>query len=513
VFFASVAATATMFVSIPKGFFPDEDIGQLSIMTEARQDISFPALVTLQKQVEAAVRAPPYVAHAASIVGNSQGNAGQLFVELKPKGQRPDMPVVLRDLRGALAKIPGISSFISPIQNLRLGGRTSKSQYQLVVQSINQGEVDQAATKIADALSHDRMFRDVTTDLQASATTVRLNVDQAKAESLGIPASTIRAALENGFGSTPVATIDTTGNSYDVLLEFDPDIPWSIERLGQVQLHAASGALVPIASIATLERVASRLTINQNGQLSAVTVSFNLPEGVSLGEASDRIAQIKAGLDLPAGVSTAFAGTAKVFQQSLANQGLLLLAAIATIYVVLGVLYESYIHPLTILSGIPSAAIGAFAALEIMGMDLSMIAVIGLLMLIGIVKKNAIMMVDVALDLQREQGLEAAVAMRRACSLRYRPIMMTTFAALLGALPIAMGAGASAELRQPLGVCVVGGLLVSQLVTLFITPVLFTELERVRVGTRRLVARLRARPAHRAPEPGLAGPEVVQPAE
>ena len=480
IFLASVAASAWLVMTVPKGFFPQEDIGQLQVATEARQDISFEAMSGLQQKVEEVFRASPYVAHVASTIGSggqsSSLNAGRLFVELKPKDERPPLQQMLADLRRQLAAIPGIATYMSPVQNLNIGARSSKSQYQFVMQSIDQAALSDWSGKMLEALQHDPLFVDVTTDLQNKALLANLVVDRAKAQSLGISADVLRSSLYSGFGVRQISTIYTTSDSYQVIIEFNPDIQWSNDRLDQVRFRSSSGALVPLGTFARIERKAGPLTVNQLGQLPAVTLSFNLPAGRALGEAVQRIDAIKAELGLPAQIGTSFAGVAKTFEQSLGNQGLLIAGAVLTIYIVLGILYESFIHPLTILTGLPAAALGALLTLKLFGLDLSVIAVIGLLMLIGIVKKNAIMMIDVALELQRA-GEPPDRAIREACLRRFRPIMMTTLAAILGALPIAIGAGASAELRQPLGLAVVGGLIVSQVLTLFITAVIFLFME------------------------------------
>jgi HAE1 family hydrophobic/amphiphilic exporter-1 len=372
------------------------------------------------------------------------------------------------------------------------------------MQSVDQTALYAWSQKMADAMGRDPLFADVASDLQNNATQVTLTIDKDKASALGIGADALRSTLYSGFGTRQVSTIYATGDSYDVLLEFNPDENWSPSQLNTIRIRTAAGKLVPISSFASVTNTSGQLSVNQLGQLPAVTVSFNLPTGVSLGEATTRIGEIKNQLNMPNSVSTTFTGTAKTFQQSLANQGILLSAAVVTIYIVLGILYESFIHPLTILTGLPSAAMGALGTLALFGMDLSVIAIIGLLMLIGIVKKNAIMMIDVALDLQRD-GLEPQEAIYRACLLRFRPIMMTTLAAIMGTLPIAMGTGASAELRQPLGVVVVGGLIVSQSLTLFVTPVLYLYMERLSRLISRGVQRLRGA------KPGV--PAVDEPAE
>jgi HAE1 family hydrophobic/amphiphilic exporter-1 len=474
----TVATSGWLYTTIPASFFPQEDLAQLSISTQARQDISYAAMADLQRQAAAVVQASPAVDHVASILGRDAVNSGSMFVQLKPKNQRAPLAQVLSDLRKSLSRVAGIKSFIVPAQSLRIGGRQSQSQYQLVIQSLDAQALSTWSAKLADTMSRDAQhFVDVATDAQNTALEANVVVNRDRAGALGISAAAIRAAIQAGFGSQIVATIDTAGASSNVVLEYDPKLPWNDQLLSTVTVRSDSGVLVPLSTVATIARIAGPATVNQTGQLSSVTLSFNLPTGTALGEAANRIEAIKVEIALPNSVFTSYSGTAQVFAQSLANQGLLIISAILTIYIVLGVLYESFIHPITILSGLPAAALGALLALKLTGLDLSIIAIIGILMLIGIVKKNAIMMVDVAIELQRHQGLSAPAAIYEAAVRRFRPIMMTTFCALFGALPIAMGTGASAELRQPLGIAVVGGLLLSQLLTLFITPVFFVQMD------------------------------------
>ncbi|MBY3175577.1 efflux RND transporter permease subunit [Rhizobium leguminosarum] len=481
VFLASVALTIYFFMTLPTSFFPQEDIGRLTISTQARQDISYSAMAALQQQAAAAVKANPAVNHVMSTIGgnpNKPQNNGSMFVELKDKTERPPLDQTLRELRTAINKIPGLQAFVTPNQSLRFGGRQTASQYQLVVQALSADQTNLWAGKIQAAMRKDRLFTDVTSDAQNNALQANIVIDTERASAYGIDNDTLRTTLQESFSGYAAAEIQSTGDSYDVIVEYDTSKPWDDQKLSEIRVASANGSLVPLSNFAHVERTVGPVTINQAGQLVSTTVSFNLPEGVSLSNATAAIDQIKTEMSMPADVFTSYGGTAQIFEQSQGNTPYLILAAVLTIYVVLGVLYESFIHPLTILSGLPAAAFGALLALDIMGFDLSIIALIGLLMLIGIVKKNAIMMIDVAVETMRTTGEKATVAIHEACVRRFRPIMMTTFCALLGALPIALGTGASSELRQPLGIAVVGGLIVSQMLTLFITPVIFVEMDR-----------------------------------
>jgi hydrophobic/amphiphilic exporter-1 (mainly G- bacteria), HAE1 family len=482
VFLASVGASGYLFKTLPSSFFPTEDIGRLTISTQAREDISYPAMRDLQAAVVAAVQKNPAVRHVTSTVGGnvrSPLNNGTVFVELTDRDKRPPLQQTLSELRQSLGKIAGIKAYITPQQSLRFGGRNTASQYQLVVQALNADQTNEWSGKLLTAMRGDHAhFTDVTSDAQNDAVEADIKVDTEKAAKFGITDDVLRETLEMAFGGFTAGQIQSTGDSYDVLIEFNRDTQWNDQLLQQIRVKSSNGSLVPLSNFATVERRTAPVTINQTGQLVSTTISFNLPDGASLSDATDTINQLKTELHVPADVFTSYGGTAQIFQQSQGNTPMLILAAVLTIYVVLGVLYESFIHPLTILSGLPAAAFGALLALKVFGFDLSIIALIGLLMLIGIVKKNAIMMIDVAVELIREKGEAPTAAIHEACVRRFRPIMMTTFCALLGALPIALGTGASSELRQPLGVAVVGGLIVSQALTLFITPVIFVEMDR-----------------------------------
>ncbi len=482
-FLASVGLTVYLFMTLPASFIPTEDIGRLNISTRARQDISYPAMQALQNQAAEIVKQNPAVNHVMSIVGGnarSPLNNGTMYVELKDKDQRPPLDQTLRELHASIGKIPGLQAYITPQQSLRFGGRQTASQYQLVVQALSADQTNIWANKIQQAMHTDSRFTDVTSDAQNNALQANIVVDTEKAAAYGITDGQLRTTLQEAFGGYTAAQIQSTGDSYDVIVEYDTSKPWDDQKLQEIRVASDNGSLVPLSNFATVQRTTGPVTINQTGQLVSTTVSFNLPAGEALGDATAAIDQIKKDINMPADVFTSYGGTAQIFQQSQGNTPLLILAAVLTIYVVLGVLYESFIHPLTILSGLPAAALGALLALKVMGFDLSIIALIGLLMLIGIVKKNAIMMIDVALEnLRSGSGISPSEAIHEACVRRFRPIMMTTFCALLGALPIALGTGASSELRQPLGIAVVGGLVVSQALTLFITPVIFVEMGRL----------------------------------
>lgn len=477
---ATFGATAWLGTIIPKGFFPQEDIGQIIASTEASEDISFEAMVALQGRVAELIRQDPNVLAVNSFNGGSNAqNTGRMFITLKPMNEREPMKKVIEDLRKKLRTVPGINVFMRPIQNLQLGGRPSKAQFQYVLQSVRADELNEWAIKLQDRLRLDPLFRDVTSDAQMRALQAQLKIDRDRANAMGVSMDNVRNALFNAFGSRQVSTIYLPTDSYAVIMEVAPEAKQDESALQNIFVRANTGVLVPLAAFTTIERTVGPTAINHVGQLQAVTISFNLAAGAALGDATAKIDAASEAINLPDSIITAYGGDAAVFKKSQGSQMVLIAAALLVIYVLLGVLYESYIHPLTILVGLPSAAVGALATLMLFGQDLTLIATIGIVLLIGIVKKNAIMMIDFALDAQRHRGMTPHEAIRTACILRFRPIMMTTMAALMGALPIALGIGAGAELRQPLGLAVVGGLVFSQAITLFITPVIYLMLDKI----------------------------------
>jgi len=480
--FSTFVLTVVLFVNSPKGFFPEEDIGQIQATTEASEDISFKAMLELQDRAAALVNSDPNVDSSISVVGggsSSGTNTGRIFIILKEKADREKMSKVMEGLRAKFKELPGLNVYMRPVQNLQLGGKNSKSRYQFTLQSVGFEGVNEWADKLMQKMRADPMFRDVTSDSQLKGLNVRIDINREKAANAGVTIADIRTALYDSYGERQVSTIYTPVNTYYAILETAEEDRQYETDLNKVFVRGrATDKLIPLSSIATFVRTVGPTAVNHQGQIPAVTLSFNLAPDVFLGDATKKIEDYTKEIGLPPSIITSYGGDAAVFKSNQSGQIILILSALGVIYILLGVLYESYIHPLTILAGLPSAAIGAILALRIFGFELTIIASIGILLLIGIVKKNAILMIDFALDVQRNQGMSPEKAIREACILRFRPIMMTTFAALMGAIPIAFGLGAGAELRQPLGISVAGGLIFSQFVTLIITPVIYLYLDK-----------------------------------
>jgi HAE1 family hydrophobic/amphiphilic exporter-1 len=527
---ATMAGTVYLYVIIPKGFFPVEDTGFISATVEGPSDISFRAMQDRQREIANIIRSDPAVDYINSTVGvggpNSTNNTGRLFVALKPKKERGangEANQVVQRLRQSANRVTGMTTYFRMIQNINLGGRISKGEFQYTLQSSEIETLYRVADEMLVKVKTIEGLRDVNSDLYIKNPQIVIDIDREKAAMYGISVDQIRQELYNAFGSRQVATIYTAINDYQIILETRPEFqndPTGLSKIyvktslaagtnpatgtpamggGVLGSGTPNGMAVPLSAVTTLVHSVGPLQVNHQGQQPSVTISFNLAPGYSLGAAVDRIQDLEREARLPLSITTGFQGNAQVFQESLKGQGILVLAAVFAAFVVLGILYESFIHPITIISGLPSAGVGALLVLILFKMELSVIAMIGIVMLVGIVKKNAIMMIDFALE-RRRVGVGAEAAIREACLLRFRPIMMTTFAAIFGALPIALGAGAGAELRQPLGISVVGGLCVSQLLTLYITPVVYLYLDRIdRALKRRLEPQLQEVEAHGRP--------------
>ena len=501
--FATLALTLALYVIAPKGFLPLQDTASITAVTEAGPDVSFAEMQTRQTMAADIIKADPDVIGVVSVIGagsvNPTTNVGRLVMTLKPRGERrDDVSVVVNRLKQKVAAIPGMTIYFQPVQDVQISTQSSRSQYQYTLTGTDAAEVSLWTNKLVAEMRRDPLFRDVSSEAQEGGLRAALDINRQRAGQLGVNLQAVNDTLNDAFAQRQISTIYGQANQYRVVLEALPMYQRDPSILDKLYLPGTAGAQVPLSAVATLTRTTAPLAISHQAQFPSVSLSFNLAPGEALGDAVDAVKAIETRIGMPRSIVGVYAGDAAEFSKSLAGQPWLILAAIIAIYIVLGVLYESYIHPITILSTLPSAGVGAILALMLFGQDLSVIGLIGIILLMGIVKKNAIMMIDFALEAERHQGMSANDAIVQACLLRFRPIMMTTLAALFGALPLAIESGTGAELRFPLGISIIGGLLLSQLLTLYTTPVIYLALDRLNRRIERAV-----------PEPGPQSPPAA----
>jgi multidrug efflux pump len=501
--FATIALTLVMYVMAPKGFLPLQDTSSITAVTEAGPDVSFAEMQSRQTAAAAAIQADPDVVGVVSVIGagsvNATTNVGRLVMTLKPRDERRgDVSVVIDRLKARTSQIPGMTIYFQPVQDVQISTQSSRSQYQYTLTATDSAEVILWANRLVAEMRRDPMFRDVSSEAQEGGLRAALDIDRQRAGQLGVSIQGVNDTLNDAFAQRQISTIYGQANQYRVVLEALPMYQRDPSILSKLYLPGVAGAQVPLSAVAKLTRTTAPLAISHQAQFPAVSLSFNLAPGEALGDAVEAVKTIETRIGMPGSIVGVFGGDAAEFSKSLAGQPWLILAAIVTIYIVLGVLYESYIHPITILSTLPSAGVGAILALMLFGQDLSVIGLIGIILLMGIVKKNAIMMIDFALEAERHQGMSADEAIVQACLLRFRPIMMTTLAALFGALPLAVESGTGAELRFPLGISIIGGLLLSQMLTLYTTPVIYLALDKLNRKIEKAV-----------PEPGPVGPPIA----